>query len=179
MSHQPFENSLFSEESLTSEQQRALREHLSSCETCRQVESAWLEVHQQFKRVPAIAPSPGFSLRWQERLADRRHAHQRRNSWVLFAFTLGGALILFALLALRTIDIFRSPGRLILIAVYQILNLIWFVKEVQTSINSFIQIATGLIPWPAWFALAGIFMLLAVLWLIYYRKITHPRRIEL
>lgn len=179
MSHQPFENWLFTKETLTSEQSHALREHLDSCDTCRQVESAWREVHQQFNRAPAVAPAPGFSLRWQERLVDRRHAYQRRRAWMMFAVTLSSALIMFALLALRAIELLRSPGRIVLISAYQILNLIWFVKEVQTSLNSFIQIATSLIPWPAWFVFGGVLMLVVVLWFIFYQKLTHPRRIEL
>jgi len=179
MSHQPFETWMFTKETLTSEQSHALTEHLNSCETCQQVESAWLEIHQQLKRVPAITPNPGFSLRWQDRLAERRHERQRRRAWVMFAFTLSGALMMLALLALRAIEMLSSPGRIVLIIAYQILNLIWLVKEVQTSLNSFIKIAISLIPWPAWFGLIGVFILVAVLWFIVVTKITHPRRIEL
>ena len=179
MSHQPFENWLFSKESLTVDQLRDLQAHLGSCETCRQVESAWLEVHQQFKRVPAVLPSPEFSLRWQVHLAERRQKLHRRHSWTLFAFSLGSALLLFGLLALRAIELLRSPGRLVLLAAYQFLSLVWYLKEALSSVSSFVNIVNSLVPWPAWFVFVGITALALALWLILFKKITQPRSIEL
>jgi hypothetical protein len=47
MNHQPFRDWLLSEEKLSIDQTQALKDHLHSCESCSQIEAAWLEVDQR------------------------------------------------------------------------------------------------------------------------------------
>ena len=45
----------------------------------RLLNSAWQEVELEFRTVGEIAPAPGFTNRWKERLAVRKQAEQRRQ----------------------------------------------------------------------------------------------------
>lgn len=114
MAHQPFETWIFAEEATTNEQARALEEHLESCAHCKALANAWADVRGSL-HAPAMAmPAPGFSARWQARLAQSRERDRRRQAeWVL-AGTCGGAILLSLLLGLHWIDLLRSPAGLLM-----------------------------------------------------------------
>ena len=99
MSHQPFETWILSEEDLDKEQNSSLQAHLAECEPCRNLQSNWQEVHKVMTASMSPAPLPGFSSRWQTRLAFDRQKRQQRRMWILTLsiFTLA-SLILISLM---------------------------------------------------------------------------------
>ena len=90
MNHQPFDMWLFEEETPSPDQDRALAEHLESCEHCRSLVAAWGAVEGQLLSTSQIEPAPGFTQRWLASLADDRHrVGQRQLGTVLLSTTVG------------------------------------------------------------------------------------------
>ena len=82
MNHQPFENWLLSEDTLSPENASALRGHLETCDHCRELQAAWTDVSNLFQDVPDIEPAPGFVNRWQTRLEVERQVELSvRHRW--------------------------------------------------------------------------------------------------
>jgi predicted anti-sigma-YlaC factor YlaD len=100
MSHQPFENYLFSGETLSVDQQSLLDAHLMACEGCTQLARAMAHLDVAFSISTAPLPAPGFTDRFQARLTAHRQKRQSRNLWlmVLGLFALAGLSISIILL---------------------------------------------------------------------------------
>ena len=76
MSHQPFENWLFSEEPLDSEQQNLMNTHMEECEYCRSLAKALDQVEGMLSSQVTPDPLPGFVQRWQDRLVVVRQGQR-------------------------------------------------------------------------------------------------------
>lgn len=100
MNHQPFETWIFSEDPLQSEDMVQLNDHLQSCEDCRKLSHAMAQLDQTFTTTPAPAPAPGFTQRWQARLAVHRKLRQQRRMWFLTLGFFGLASLLSMLILL-------------------------------------------------------------------------------
>lgn len=124
MSHQPFETWILSEEPLEKEQTASLEEHLAECESCRCLKSNWQGVHSAMLTSPAPEPTPGFSSRWQTRLALDRQKRQQRKMWIL---TLG----IFALASLILISL----------TFFNLVNTTWSYFISQTIANISVTLA--------------------------------------
>ena len=98
MNHQPFETWIYNEERLEPEEQQKLNDHLQSCEDCRRLSLALEGVRQTFSAAPSPAPAPGFTQRWQARLAGHKQMVQQRRMWIL-------TLALFGLASLISLGI--------------------------------------------------------------------------
>lgn len=93
MNHLPFEEWLLNNSPVTPEQQRDLDLHLRTCAYC----SALFETGKVLKTTKMAKPSPGFTMRFQARLAERKIAERRHKLWGAVLFTLGGfALLMWA-----------------------------------------------------------------------------------
>jgi anti-sigma factor RsiW len=91
MSHSPYDSWLFSDEPLPAREAEDLRRHLASCDHCRALQAAWGEARLDLTRLPAEAPSPGFSRRWEARRSLDHRRRARRQSTALLA-ALGASL---------------------------------------------------------------------------------------
>jgi len=106
MSHQPFETWLLSDENLDEEQEKALQAHLEGCQQCQQLSQSWTQVQSLISTSSMPEPAPGFSLRWQQRLAVGRQHQQQRKMWFL---TLGlFALASLIFLGLAIVNVFST-----------------------------------------------------------------------
>ncbi len=90
MDHQPFEDWLLDNQILNADEQRQLSSHLQVCSTC----SALAEVNLALRSVKMAEPAPGFTDRFQVRLAARRKTQRRRN---FLGFLLLGLSVLIGL----------------------------------------------------------------------------------
>ncbi len=79
--------------------------HVATCPGCRTALDALRHVDRLLSATPAVLPAPGFTLRFQARLAAR---HRRRRTWagilVLGMATLGILLVTGVLLALYGLE---------------------------------------------------------------------------
>ncbi|MFN2304826.1 MAG: hypothetical protein ACK2TV_13935 [Anaerolineales bacterium] len=104
MSHQPFENWLFSEEPLDSEQQQLLDIHMSECDRCRALSTALGQV--ELALASQITPEPGsdFVQRWQHRLKLSRQSRLSKKIWLLALGLFGMAGLIFLSLLLINLN---------------------------------------------------------------------------
>jgi hypothetical protein len=72
MSHPRFEAMLFEREDLTDSDRLALEEHLQDCDTCCRIASNWAAIENRLRKAPMIAPPPGFTVRFQQRLQQQK-----------------------------------------------------------------------------------------------------------
>lgn len=179
MNHQPFENWLLSDEPLSLEQTRALQEHLSTCETCCQIEASWDSLQALLQEAPVEAPAPGFTLRWQGRQTERRQKTQRRQSWILFLVTGGVAAGLLTVLGYSAIKLLEQPDQILIFMVYRLMTLIFAVESAGDFISVVMKSLLGAVPLAAWIGLVGLSAMLSVLWFVLFKQlITHRRIIQ-
>jgi anti-sigma factor RsiW len=111
MSHSPYDDWLFSDEPRTAQESEELRRHLAGCPRCRSLAEAWSDVRLDLEGSPAAAPLPGFTGRWQRRLALDRQRRARRQSIGLLAGLGGGlGLALLTFVWLGSPALLRLPG---------------------------------------------------------------------
>jgi predicted anti-sigma-YlaC factor YlaD len=82
-----------------------VEEHVAACPDCRTALDALRHVDRLLSAAPPVLPAPGFTLRFQARLAAR---HRRRRTWAgiltLGLATLGILLVSGTLLALYGLE---------------------------------------------------------------------------
>ncbi len=106
MNHRPFEDWLLEDQHLDPAQKRELDAHLRECKSC----TAIAEANLALRSARLVTPAPGFSVRFQERLALTRAAQRRRTFIGSLLFGIGG-LVLLGLLAGPTLFAFiGSPA---------------------------------------------------------------------
>jgi predicted anti-sigma-YlaC factor YlaD len=178
MNHRPFEDWLLSDEKLAPEQSRDLQDHLRACDRCRQLEAGLGSIAHLFHTAPAAAPAPGFTQRWQTRLAAQNLARQRRQTWVLFFLMTVVSLVLLAWLGGQIVETLRSPVQIQLLKALYLSMLAAIVRFGQSIQDIARQIALGL-PLLGLVAFTGITSFLCALWVVAYQQLTSAsRRIE-
>lgn len=83
MSHQPFETYLLNDALLTDAQQHSLDLHLKDCEQCTALSHALVGLDTILLQNPSPMPAPGFTQRWQLRLATHQQSRQNRYFWLM------------------------------------------------------------------------------------------------
>src|SRR5512141_510035 len=138
--HLPFEDWLLSDAALTPEENRSLREHLLSCDSCRQLSAAWQEVESQLRSAPTVAPAEGFTARWIERLEEDHQKIHRRQTLLILMFCLGGAAFLFASLGILALPLIPQPDAILWSLAYRLVALVSLARGIQglfsTSLNT-------------------------------------------
>jgi predicted anti-sigma-YlaC factor YlaD len=176
--HLLIEEWLLSASSLTPEEHTLLQEHLKSCESCRQLSEAWQEVEYQLKAAPVRSPEPGFTSRWQGRLAQDRRRQQRLQT--VYIFTLGGgiamALILF--LGVWAWPVVRSPLPYMMVWAYQLTTTFYLFSGIGRALGTVARTFVGLVPGTLWVAALVALGSLGVIWIVAFQKLTSPRRVE-
>ncbi len=179
LNHQPFEDWLLSEETLTQEEAGRLQEHLQSCEACTILAVALREVDQELRAAPVLPPVAGFVNRWQARLEAERHKLHRKQTFFTMLLSIGGAMFLFALLAIVLFPVLLSPWPVLLALVYEFTSTFSFISDLGEALLTVLRALFELVPvtqWAAiWLALAG----LGALWVVALHRLTLPRRITI
>jgi hypothetical protein len=177
MNHQPFENWLLSEEPLTKEQSKALQEHLDTCETCSQIDTAWNGVQNLMRTVPEMAPVPGFSVRWQKRLAEQRRKQQQRQSWIFLAISGGIAFTLMAAIGVGILSIFSQPEQFLIYVVYRLTTFFIAAEATREFLSSLTKPLAGAMPFAIWIGLSGLAAMLSAMWFVLFKRLTTQRRV--
>lgn len=108
--------SLWIDDQLNQDQIQRIEAHVAVCPACRATLDAFQQVDRLFSSIPMMSPVPGFSARFQVRLAARR---RRRRTWAGLATLivatlalLGGTSILIALSGLALWGSLTTSGML-------------------------------------------------------------------
>jgi predicted anti-sigma-YlaC factor YlaD len=175
--HLLIEEWLLSASSLTTEEQALLQEHLKSCESCRQLSEAWQEVEYRLNAAPLRLPEPGFTLRWQARLAQEQLRRQRLQT--VYVLVLGGGvtLALILLLGLLAWPVIRNPLPYLMVWAYQLTTTFYFFSGIGRALGTVARTLFGLVPGTLWVAMLVALGSLQVVWIVAYRKLTSPRRV--
>ncbi len=176
--HLLIEEWLLSAANLTPQEHAQLQEHLNSCEFCRQLSAAWQEVEVQLKAAPTRSPQPGFTLRWQSRLAQEQQRRQRLLTAYMLAFGVGVALSLVLLLGLLAFPVIRNPLPYLMVWSYQLTTSFYFFSGVGRALGTVARTLFGLVPGSLWAAMLVALGSLMVIWIVAFRKLTSPRRVE-
>ena len=182
MNHQPFEEWLLADEPPAGEQALELREHLRDCPRCRELEASWAGVHKLFQTSEQIAPTPGFTSRWQTRLhAQQEQAFKRRHHrqpWLLFALNFVIAAALLFLLSLQLWRTFHSPEQLLLVKAFFLSTILTIADLSQDILTALTQVVVRF-PVVLWVFLLGLSGFLGSLWITVGRQLVSTRRITL
>lgn len=175
MNHQPFRDWILSNEELLPDQQQILQDHLYSCESCREIETAWLEVESTIRRTPQVQPAPGFTARWQSTMASYQLRQQKIHGWVGIGVTAFFVTCLLVILISQVWILVQSPD--VFIAMWlerfvTMISLYFTAQEILSPLSWNISVFSiiGVI------FMVGITSFMSVLWLATYQKLSTARR---
>jgi hypothetical protein len=169
MNHQPFENWLLSGELLTPEHKRELQAHLRTCASC----AALAETDLALRCARLTSPAPGFSARFQTRLARQRKAQRRQHIIGTIILVIGGSILLSWLSLPFWLRLVSSPaemlGTWLSLLVFALVSL-HTVGEIGSVI---LRLLPDFIPSYVWMISASILFGLSLLWAVSIWKLTH------
>jgi hypothetical protein len=160
--HNPFEEWILQDEILNEEQKISLSQHLTGCETCRQLQLNWQNARQQIKTTAMLAPTPGFSQRWQASLAQRR-ARQQTQVRRFFKYLIGINLLSFTGL-IATFVLGTSPLDLVSGLLRGSVSAFLYFKQMQSLILAVFHSVPLFVPVVFWILVSTGFCLAVMLW---------------
>jgi hypothetical protein len=175
MNHQPFREWLFSEQELTAEETKRLRDHLSSCESCNLIETSWKEIEDVIQQIPSAEPLLGFTARWQSHLAEYQLIQQKRKGWFIIS---GTALVVISLLTILIYQVWaliQAPGPYLAMWFERLVGVMSIYFSIR-NITSAYSLPTPIFAFIAIIFIVGMVSFMSVLWLATYRKFSLARR---
>lgn len=160
MNHRPFEEWLLNDAPITPEQKRELDAHLRGCAHCAALSATGMAL----RSAKMAAPVPGFTVRFQTRLAERKLAERRRRLWGAILFTLGGIVLLAWLAFPYLVTFFASPATWISALVEWGIFLITTVQALFQAGSVLLNVIPGFLPPFAWMVLFSAFAGISLLW---------------
>ena len=160
MNHRPFEDWLLDDQLLDPAQKRELDGHLRTCNTC----SAIAESNLALRSARVVAPAPGFTARFQERLVLARRAQRRRTLLGTLFFSLGGFLLLAFLAGPTLVSLLGSPAEWISAMVRTLLFVYTTGMAVGEAGFVLLRVLPGFMPPFAWLVLLSSLSGFALLW---------------
>jgi hypothetical protein len=162
MNHRPFEDWLLNEQPLTPEQKRELQTHLKDCTHCTALAEVNLELHS----VKMVAPAPGFTARFQARLAGQR-VRERRNRLVGALILVAGGVGLLGWYAVPTvIQFLGSPAGWIAAIVSFFLTVLDMARAIGDIGSILLRVLPGFIPPFGWMVILSTLSGFALLWTV-------------
>lgn len=142
MNHQPFEEWLLSEKPVDPRQRLELEAHLRVCRYC----SALAETGTALRTVKMVSPAPGFSARFQARLARQQALDRRRRRWGAVLFTFGGLAMLLWVLNPYLMAFLASPASWIASLVEWGIFLITTLQALAQACSVMLRVLPGVLP---------------------------------
>lgn len=160
MNHLPFEEWLLNNSPVTPEQQRDLDLHLRTCAYC----SALVETGKVLNTTKMATPAPGFTVRFQARLAERKIAERRRKLWGAALFTLGGFILLMWAMGPYLASFIASPATWISVVVGWLVFIGTTLFALIDAGAVILSIVPKFLPPFAWLVLLSAFAGVGLLW---------------
>ena len=168
MNHQPFDAWIFQDNDFSAEQQQSLQAHLQACPACQERAFAWRSAQQIMRQAEAPVPAPGFSLRFQSRLAERRLMLQRRQSWLMAGLGIGASLVFLGLMTILVLLSFQSPLDWFLTMINHFVDLL----TLASTASRVLRTVNATIPLGIAAAISSLLTLAGVLWAASLQKYT-------
>jgi hypothetical protein len=163
MSHQPFEAWILEKNTLNPDQVFELNTHLESCTQCTQLQEGMQAMEFRFKNTAMVAPSKGFTQRFQVRLAERLELQRLLQVRRFFLF-LAGATGLVFLVLVAIFLIAGSPVTWLGTILESVTNLFLFGSQVGKVLISLYFALPPSIPIALWVILTSAICFLALIW---------------
>lgn len=160
MNHLPFEEWLLNNSPVTPEQQRDLDLHLRTCAYC----SALVETGKVLNTTKMATPAPGFTVRFQARLAERKIAERIRILWGAALFTLGGFILLMWATGPYLASFIASPATWISVVVGWLVFIGTTLFALVDAGAVILSIVPKFLPPFAWLVLLSAFAGVSLLW---------------
>lgn len=182
MNHQPYEDWVFYENDLLKDEVSdreygEFQNHLKNCPHCQSLSAAWRELENEIKISPQVSPEPGFTRRWMVRLEHNCKQTQRLQTIATLLVTTTGALVFLGLLVFTFLPWLANPNVYIYSFLYRFTKIYSYLNVAQEIAGVLFNTTTSLIPVSWWILLVGLVCELGVLWFVFYRILTFPRRI--
>jgi len=149
MNHRPFEDWLLDDQPLNPSQKRELDTHLRECKVC----SGIAESNLALRSARLVAPEPGFSARFQERLVLARRVQRRRTLLGTLFFSLGGLLLLAFLTGPLVVSVIGSPAEWISAMIRALLFVYTTTLAVAEAGSVLFRVLPGFVPPFVWLVL--------------------------
>ena len=172
MNHQPFETWLLEEQTVSPEQKRQLLSHLKICQYC----TALYETGVALQSKQMVAPAPGFTARFQKRLAAQRVAERRYKLWGLIVLIMGGVALLFGLAGSILLSIVNSPAEWLTLGIGYLLFIITSLQAFTEFGLVLLRVVPGFIPPLGWMVIISAIAGLSLLWTISIWRFTRLSR---
>ena len=180
MNHMPYQGWIFEDrQTLDKADISALQSHLAVCAECSALAEDLQQVEQVLRAQPLQGPTEGFTLRWQARLEAERSRQHRRQVGLALMIGLSGALTLLTLLAVLFWPALDSLDALLWAAAYQLYIALAFARQAVGIVGEFVRYLAPALPLVFWVFALGLLTQACVLWVVSYRYMTNPRRIEI
>jgi hypothetical protein len=172
MNHQPFEEWLLNEKLISPRERLDLDAHLRICSYC----SALAETGKALRVVKKVSPVPGFSARFQARLALQKAAERRRKRWGAILFTFGGLVMLMWLLGPYLASFFAAPATWIAAVIEWAVFLITTVQAMTQAGSVLLHMLPGFFTPFAFMVLVSAIAGISLLWSVsIWRFVRVPR----
>jgi len=112
MGHQPFEDWILDDFSITTDQETQLQEHLQNCPECNRLLSSWKKIEFQLNSQEMISPDPGFVNRFQANLITRKSEELQMQS-IKSLIIIGSSVLFIMGLLILWLFLTRTPGEII------------------------------------------------------------------
>jgi hypothetical protein len=169
MNHRPFEDWLLDDEPLTAAQALELRVHLRSCAQCGSIAESNLALHS----TRHLAPSAGFTDRFQARLEEHRRQQRWRQIAGTFVLVFGGLALLYPLLGPAIANALSSPSAWIAGAVGYCIFFLTAFRAVGEVARILLRDLPTFVSPAGWFMMLGVAGGLGGLWMALLRRFAH------
>jgi hypothetical protein len=172
MNHQPFEDWLLNDKPITQEEKRELDLHMRTCAYC----AALAETGVALKSSKKASPKPGFTARFEARLAERKLLEQRRRMWGSVLFTVGGLVLLMWLSSPYLFSFLSAPATWIAALVQWAVFIVTTLEALAQAGSVFVKILPDFLSPFAWMVLLSAVAGVVLLWtVLIWRFVRVPR----
>jgi len=168
MNHRPFEDWLLADERLSPEHRRGLQAHLCMCTPC----AALAEVNLALRSAKTATPTPGFTRRFQARLAERRVTQRKRAILGALVLALGGLGLLAWYTGPFLLAALHSPAELLATWVTYLTSLWISVQTISEVGLVLLRVVPGFVPAYVWMVIASALAGFSLMWVVSIWKFT-------
>lgn len=166
MNQQPFEEWLFSDEPLSTEQEEQVQAFLEEHPQEARLAAAWRSLQPNLAQPEVLAPQPGFSERWLQRWETQRAQQERRRAMWLSLVSGLFALATAVPLGIQLWSVISEPTDW-LVGLVDVLADFWPLVKLAMVVTGGV---VRTIPLPLWGALLTSLMGLVLLWSVAYNR---------
>ncbi len=163
MDHQPFEQWILDQKTLTRQQETLLNEHLLVCEACSALSLSWQAVEQALHTAPIQSPAPGFVSRWQDNLITKKAVQHQMQAIKTFIGISAATLITLAAL-LTWLVLTNSVSDVIVGSIHFFTGFIQAYFNLRMVFAQFLQQAPPFTPYLFWIFAAGSAVSITAVW---------------